>query len=89
MAASAVAWLEVLLEGLRNGTRTWPEWDESVQDTPDRTEVAVRRCETELARAREELRALTRSASSGEVPGGELPKGPTPAASGLAVTAQA
>jgi hypothetical protein len=61
MAASAVAWLEVLLEGLRNGTRTWAEWDESLADTPHRTQVAISRCEAELARAREELRAATRS----------------------------
>ena len=74
MAASAVAWLEVLLEGLKNGTRAWAEWDESLEDTPDRTEVAIKRCETELARAREELRALTRSAGPGEIPGTELRK---------------
>ena len=72
MAASAVAWLEVLLEGLTNGTRAWAEWDESLEDMPDRTELAIKRCETELARAREELRALTRSAVPGEVPGTEL-----------------
>ena len=52
-AASAVAWLEVLLEGLRNGARTWAEWDESLEGTPDRTEIAINRCEAELARARE------------------------------------
>lgn len=73
VAASAVAWLEVLLEGLKNGTRAWAEWDESLEDTPDRTEVAIKRCETELARARGELRALTGSAAPGEVPGAELP----------------
>jgi hypothetical protein len=72
MAASAVAWLEVLLEGLKNGTRTWAEWDESLQDTPDRTEVSIRRCETELARVRVELRTLTRSAGAGEAPASEL-----------------
>jgi hypothetical protein len=73
MAASAVAWLEVLLEGLKNGTRAWTEWDESLEDTPDRTEVAIQRCGAELARAREELRALTRSAGPEEAPGTELP----------------
>jgi hypothetical protein len=72
MAASAVAWLEVLLEGLRNGTRTWAEWDESLADTPDRTQVAIGRCEAELARAREELRAATRSADADKAPGTEL-----------------
>jgi len=75
MAASAVAWLEVLLEGLRNGTRGWAEWDESLPDTPDRADVAIRRCEAELVRASAELRALTRSASSDDVPGTELPTG--------------
>ena len=74
MAASAVAWLEVLLEGLRNGTRTWAEWDESLEDTPDRTQMAISRCEAELARAREDLRALTRSADADEAPGTELHK---------------
>ena len=74
MAASAVAMLEVLLEGLRAGTRTWAEWDESLADMPDRTEVAIRRCEAELARAREELRSLTRPANADEAPGTELPK---------------
>jgi hypothetical protein len=73
MAASAVAMLEVLLEGLKNGTRSWAEWDESLEDTPDRTDVAIRRCEAELARAREELRALTRTANADEVPGTDLP----------------
>jgi len=74
IAASAVAWLEVLLEGLRNGTRTWAEWDESLADTPDRTQVAINRCEAELARAREELRAATRSADADKSPSAELPK---------------
>ena len=74
MAASAVAMLEVLLEGLRAGTRTWAEWDESLADMPDRTEVAIRRCEAELARAREELRSLTRPANADEAPGTELPE---------------
>jgi len=72
MAASAVAWLEVLLEGLRNGTRTWAEWDESLADTPHRTQVAISRCEAELARAREELRAATRSADADKEPNTEL-----------------
>jgi len=74
MAASAVAWLEVLLEGLRNGTRTWDEWDESLADTPDRTQVAISRCEAELARAREELRAATRPADADKEPNTELDK---------------
>jgi hypothetical protein len=72
MAASAVAWLEVLLEGLKNGTRTWDEWDESLVDTPRRTQVAIRRCEAELAIAREGLRAATRSAEADEAPSTEL-----------------
>ena len=69
MAASAVAWLEVLLEGLKNGTRTWAEWDESLEDGPDRAQVAISRCEAELARARDDLRTLTRSADADEAPG--------------------
>jgi len=76
MAASTVAWLEVLLEGLKNGTRTWAEWDESLADTPLRTQVAISRCEAELARAREELRAATRSADADKEPNSELPKAP-------------
>jgi hypothetical protein len=72
MAASAVAMLEVLLEGLKAGTRTWAEWDESLADTPSRTEVAISRCEAELARAREELRALARTAGADEAPGTAL-----------------
>jgi hypothetical protein len=72
VAASAVAWLEVLLEGLKNGTRTWDEWDESLADTPGRTQVAISRCEAELARAREELRAATRSADADKPPSTEL-----------------
>jgi hypothetical protein len=72
MAASAVAWLEVLLEDLKNGTRTWAEWDESLADTPGRTQVAISRCEAELARAREELRAATRSADVDKPPSTEL-----------------
>jgi hypothetical protein len=74
MAASAVAWLEVLLEGLKEGTRTWADWDESLEDTPDRTEVAIERCEAELARARENLRAFTRSADADKGPYTELPR---------------
>ena len=74
MAASAVAWLEVLLEGLRNGTRTWTEWDESLEEAPDRTQLAISRCEAELARARENLRALTRSADADKAAGTELHK---------------
>jgi hypothetical protein len=73
MAASAVAMLEVLLEGLKAGTRTWAEWDESLEDTPNRNEIAISRCEAELARAREDLRALTRSGAE-EAPGTELQK---------------
>jgi hypothetical protein len=72
MAASAVAMLEVLLEGLKAGTRSWADWDESLADIPNRTDVAIGRCEAELARARAELRALTRSAGADEVPGTEL-----------------
>jgi hypothetical protein len=72
MAASAVAMLEVLLEGLKAGTRSWADWDESLADTPNPTDVAISRCEAELARARAELRALTRSAGADEVPGTEL-----------------
>lgn len=74
MAASAVAWLEVLLEGLQSGTRTWADFDESLEDTPNRTEVAIRRCESELAKARDELRLLTRSEGAGEAPGTRLPE---------------
>jgi hypothetical protein len=74
VAASAVAWLEVLLEGLKNGTRTWAEWDESLADTPHRTQVAISKCEAELARAREDLRAATRSADADKAPTTELPK---------------
>jgi hypothetical protein len=74
MAASAVAWLEVLLEGLKNGTRTWAEWDESLEDGPGRAQVAISRCEAELARARDDLRTLTRSADADEAPGTELRK---------------
>jgi hypothetical protein len=73
MAASAVAWLEVLLEGLKNGSRTWADWDESLEDAPNRSEVAITRCEAELARARENLRALTRSADSDKASHTELP----------------
>jgi hypothetical protein len=72
MAASAAAWLEVLLDGLRNGTRTWAEWDESLEDTPDRTEVAINQCEVALARAREDLRRLTGPAEADKTSGTEL-----------------
>ena len=72
MAASAVAMLEVLLEGLKAGTRSWADWDESLAYTPNRTDVAIGRCEAELARARAELRALTRSAGADGGPGTEL-----------------
>ncbi len=72
IAASAVAWLEVMLEGLRNGTRTWADWDESLEETPDRSEVAISRCEAELAKAREDLRALTRPGGADTAPGAEL-----------------
>jgi hypothetical protein len=74
MAASAVAWLEVLLEGLKTGTRTWAEWDESLADTPHRTQIAISGCEAELARARDELRAATRSAEADKPPTTELQK---------------
>jgi len=72
IAASAVAWLEVMLEGLRSGSRTWADWDQSLEDTPDRTEVAISRCEAELAKAREDLRALTRPGQADAAPGAEL-----------------
>jgi hypothetical protein len=72
MAASVVAMLEVMLEGLKSGTRSWADWDESLADTPNRSDVAVSRGEADLARARAELRALTRSAGADEVPGTEL-----------------
>jgi len=74
MAASAVAMLEVLLEGLKAGTRSWADWDVSLEDMPNRTEVAISRCEAELVRAREELRALIRSTGADEAPLSELPK---------------
>jgi len=74
MAAAAVAMLEVLLEGLKAGTRSWADWDESLADTPSRTDVAISRCEAELARARAELRAQTRSVGADEAPGAELQK---------------
>ncbi len=72
MAASAVAWLEVLLEGLSSGTKSWAAWDASLDDTPDRTEIAISRCGAELARARERLRALNQSGQTGRAPGTEL-----------------
>jgi|SRR5215472_3665432 len=59
VAAAEVAWLEVLCQGLKYGTRSWAEWDESLGDMPDRAEIAVSRCEAALEQAREELRALT------------------------------
>lgn len=59
VAAAEVAWLEVLCQGLKDGTRSWAEWDESLGGNPDRAEIAIRRCEAALDRARAELRALT------------------------------
>ena len=64
VAAAQVAWLEVLCQGLKDGTRSWAEWDESLGDRPDRAEIAVSRCEAALEQAREELRVLTQSAES-------------------------
>jgi hypothetical protein len=58
VAAAEVAWLEVLCQGLKDGTRSWAEWDESLGGEPDRAEIAVSRCEAALERAREQLRAL-------------------------------
>jgi len=78
MAASAVAMLEVLLEGLKTGTRTWADWDESLEDTPNRTELAISRCEAELVIAREELRALIRSTGADEAPPSDLPEAQDP-----------
>jgi hypothetical protein len=62
VAAAEVAWLEVLCQGLKDGTRSWAEWDESLGDMPDRAEVATGRCEAALEQAREELRTLSQSA---------------------------
>jgi hypothetical protein len=64
VAAAEVAWLEVLCQGLKDGTRSWTEWDESLGGEPDRTEIAITRCEVALERAREVLRGLTRSGDS-------------------------
>lgn len=64
VAAAEVAWLEVLCQGLKDGTRSWAEWDESLGGEPDRAEIAISRCEAALERARDELRALTRSGGS-------------------------
>jgi hypothetical protein len=64
VAAAEVAWLEVLCQGLRDGTRSLAEWDESLGDTPDHAEIAISRCEAALEQARAELRALTQSAES-------------------------
>ena len=59
VAAAEVAWLEVLCQGLKDGTRSWAEWDESLGGEPDRAEIAISRCEAALERARAELRGLT------------------------------
>lgn len=64
MAAAEVAWLEVLCQGLKDGTRSWAEWDESLGGRADGTEIAIGRCEAALEQAREELRALTQSGDS-------------------------
>jgi hypothetical protein len=64
VAAAEVAWLEVLCQGLKDGTRSWAEWDESLGADPDRAEIAIRRCEAALERAREQLRALSQSGNS-------------------------
>jgi hypothetical protein len=64
VAAAEVAWLEVLCQGLKDGTRSWAEWDESLGGEPDRAEIAISRCEAALERARENLRALTQSGES-------------------------
>jgi hypothetical protein len=59
VAAAEVAWLEVLCQGLKDGTRSWAEWDESLSGEPDRAEIAISRCEEALERAREELRSVS------------------------------
>jgi hypothetical protein len=64
VAAAEVAWLEVLCQGLKDGTRSWAEWDESLGGEPDRAEIAISRCEAALERARAELRALTQPRDS-------------------------
>jgi hypothetical protein len=66
VAAAEVAWLEVLCQGLKDGTRSWAEWDESLGGEPDRAEIAISRCEAALERAREELRSLTQPGDSGQ-----------------------
>jgi len=53
-----------MCQGLKDGSRSWAEWDESLADRPDRAEIAVSRCEAVLEQAREELRALTQSSDS-------------------------
>ncbi len=58
VAAAEVAWLEVLCQGLKDGTRSWAEWDDSLGGEPDRAEIAISRCEAALERARDQLRAL-------------------------------
>jgi hypothetical protein len=64
VAAAEVAWLEVLCQGLKDGTRSWAEWDDSLGGEPDRAEIAISRCEAALERARQALRALTQSGES-------------------------
>lgn len=64
VAAAEVAWLEVLCQGLKDGTRSWAEWDESLGSEPDRAEIAISRCEAALERARGELRSLTQPGHS-------------------------
>lgn len=59
VAAAEVAWLEVLCQGLKDGTRSWAEWDESLGGEPDRAEIAISRCEAALERAHEALRSLS------------------------------
>jgi hypothetical protein len=66
VAAAEVAWLEVLCQGLKDGTRSWAEWDESLGGEPDRAEIAISRCEAALERAHEELRSLTQPGESGQ-----------------------
>jgi hypothetical protein len=65
VAAAEVAWLEVLCQGLKDGTRSSAEWDESLHGIPDGTGVAISRCEAALEQARGELRWLTRSREDG------------------------
>ena len=61
VAAAEVAWLEVMCQGLKDGTRSWAEWDESLADRPDRAEIAISRCDSALEQAREALRVLTQA----------------------------